>query len=138
VPENAPLISHYELQPEPIAKMLARRFLSLDISEELRQTLQERLEVLEQVEKASRRVIDIAERKAYFCSGCPHNSSTVVPVGSRALGGIGCHFLALSMDRGTETFTQMGGDLPRARTHSRRIAREHGAAHHCLSRTEPR
>jgi indolepyruvate ferredoxin oxidoreductase len=109
--EQAPLISHYELQPEPIAKMLARRFLNLQhISMELRQTFQERLEALQQAEKDSRRVIDIAERKAHFCSGCPHNSSTVVPEGSRALGGIGCHFLALSMDRGTETFTHMGGE----------------------------
>lgn len=107
---DAPLISHYELQPEPIAKMLARRFLNLDIPETVKQTIQQRLEALQQAEKDSRRVIDIAERKAYFCSGCPHNSSTVVPEGSRALGGIGCHFLALSMDRGTETFTQMGGE----------------------------
>jgi indolepyruvate ferredoxin oxidoreductase len=108
--EDAPLISHYELQPEPIAKMLARRLLNMDIHQELRQMIQLRLQALQKAEKDSRRVIDIAERKAFFCSGCPHNSSTVVPEGSRALGGIGCHFLALSMDRGTETFTQMGGE----------------------------
>ncbi len=55
-------------------------------------------------------MIDLAERKPYFCSGCPHNSSTVVPEGSRALGGIGCHYIAVSLDRGTETFSQMGGE----------------------------
>ncbi|MGA5988958.1 thiamine pyrophosphate-dependent enzyme, partial [Escherichia coli] len=39
-----------------------------------------------------------------------HNSSTALPEGSRALGGIGCHFIAVSLDRGTETFSQMGGE----------------------------
>tara|TARA_R110002096_G_scaffold428927_1_gene641218 strand:- start:46910 stop:50365 length:3456 start_codon:yes stop_codon:yes gene_type:complete len=49
-------------------------------------------------------------RKPYFCSGCPHNSSTVVPEGSRATAGIGCHIMAMWMDRSTDTFTQMGGE----------------------------
>ena len=46
----------------------------------------------------------------HFCSGCPHNTSTRVPEGSRAVGGIGCHYMAAWMDRDTETFTQMGGE----------------------------
>src|SRR5690606_35207671 len=49
-------------------------------------------------------------RKPYFCSGCPHNTSTKVPEGSRAFAGIGCHIMALWMDRSTETFTHMGGE----------------------------
>jgi indolepyruvate ferredoxin oxidoreductase len=49
-------------------------------------------------------------RGPYFCSGCPHSSSTHVPEGSRALGGVGCHFMATGMDRSTDTFTQMGGE----------------------------
>ncbi len=49
-------------------------------------------------------------RTPYFCSGCPHNTSTKVPEGSRALAGIGCHFMSLWMDRNTETFTHMGGE----------------------------
>ena len=49
-------------------------------------------------------------RTPYFCAGCPHNSSTVVPEGSRALSGIGCHFMAQWMDRNTAGFTQMGGE----------------------------
>lgn len=49
-------------------------------------------------------------RTPYFCAGCPHNSSTVVPEGSRALGGIGCHTLALFMDRDNATFTHMGAE----------------------------
>jgi indolepyruvate ferredoxin oxidoreductase len=49
-------------------------------------------------------------RTPYFCSGCPHNTSTKVPSGSRALAGIGCHIMAMNMDRSTETFTHMGGE----------------------------
>lgn len=53
---------------------------------------------------------DIATRTPYFCSGCPHNSSTVVPEGSRAYAGIGCHYMVQWMDRATTGFTQMGGE----------------------------
>jgi indolepyruvate ferredoxin oxidoreductase len=53
---------------------------------------------------------DVASRTPYFCSGCPHNSSTKVPEGSIAGAGIGCHFMALWMDRNTVGFTAMGGE----------------------------
>jgi indolepyruvate ferredoxin oxidoreductase len=53
---------------------------------------------------------DVAVRTPYFCSGCPHNSSTKVPEGSIAGAGIGCHFMAAWMDRSTVGFTQMGGE----------------------------
>jgi indolepyruvate ferredoxin oxidoreductase len=53
---------------------------------------------------------EIAGRLPYFCSGCPHNSSTKVPEGSRAYAGIGCHFMAQWMDRETLGFTHMGGE----------------------------
>ncbi|MEL7542325.1 MAG: indolepyruvate ferredoxin oxidoreductase family protein [Pseudomonadota bacterium] len=53
---------------------------------------------------------EISSRIPYFCAGCPHNSSTVVPDGSRAYAGIGCHYMALWMDRSTEGFTQMGAE----------------------------
>ena len=53
---------------------------------------------------------DIGGRTPFFCSGCPHNSSTKVPEGSIAGAGIGCHFMALWMDRSTVGFTQMGGE----------------------------
>lgn len=49
-------------------------------------------------------------RRPYFCSGCPHNSSTKVPEGSKALAGVGCHFMASWMDRDTQGLTQMGGE----------------------------
>jgi indolepyruvate ferredoxin oxidoreductase len=53
---------------------------------------------------------EIAARLPYFCSGCPHNTSTRVPEGSRAYAGIGCHFMAQWMDRETSGFTHMGGE----------------------------
>jgi indolepyruvate ferredoxin oxidoreductase len=53
---------------------------------------------------------DVAVRIPYFCSGCPHNSSTVVPEGSRAYAGIGCHYMAQWMDRSTSGYTQMGAE----------------------------
>lgn len=58
------------------------------------------------------RVIEVkgATRTPYFCSGCPHNRSTVVPEGSQALAGIGCHFMASWMDRETTSLIQMGGE----------------------------
>jgi indolepyruvate ferredoxin oxidoreductase len=51
-----------------------------------------------------------ADRMPWFCSGCPHNTSTKVPEGSRAMAGIGCHFMSVWMDRSTVGFTQMGGE----------------------------
>ncbi|RMF36203.1 MAG: indolepyruvate ferredoxin oxidoreductase family protein [Alphaproteobacteria bacterium] len=53
---------------------------------------------------------EIAARLPYFCSGCPHNTSTRVPEGSRAYAGIGCHFMVQWMDRNTLSFTHMGGE----------------------------
>ncbi|MBT3141686.1 indolepyruvate ferredoxin oxidoreductase family protein [Ruegeria litorea] len=51
-----------------------------------------------------------ANRTPYFCSGCPHNSSTKVPEGSTAASGIGCHVMASWMDRETVGYAQMGGE----------------------------
>ncbi|MGE0805276.1 MAG: indolepyruvate ferredoxin oxidoreductase family protein [Burkholderiaceae bacterium] len=56
------------------------------------------------------KVFQPIERIPYFCAGCPHNTSTRVPEGSRAMAGIGCHFMSLWMDRSTATFTHMGGE----------------------------
>lgn len=54
--------------------------------------------------------IEGATRTPYFCSGCPHNTSTKVPEGSKALAGIGCHFMASWMERDTSSLIQMGGE----------------------------
>ena len=53
---------------------------------------------------------DGMRRRPYFCSGCPHSTSTKVPEGSQALSGVGCHYMAAWMDRDTGGLTQMGGE----------------------------
>ncbi len=53
---------------------------------------------------------EIASRLPYYCAGCPHNTSTKVPEGSRAYAGIGCHFMVQWMDRETSGFTHMGAE----------------------------
>jgi len=95
-----------ELTPGMIARVIAARISRFFDSDSIRQ----RLAFLEAKEAALAKPRKRAERKPWFCSGCPHNTSTVVPAGSRAYGGIGCHYMANWMDRGTETFTQMGGE----------------------------
>ncbi|MGJ8545171.1 MAG: indolepyruvate ferredoxin oxidoreductase family protein [Sulfitobacter sp.] len=67
------------------------------------------LEALSEARRADN-AEDIAARLPYFCSGCPHNSSTKVPAGSRAYAGIGCHYMVQWMDRETTGFTHMGGE----------------------------
>ncbi len=76
----------------------------------LRMRIDARLAELDARERAPARRFETIERIPYFCSGCPHNTSTRVPEGSRALAGIGCHYMAQWMDRSTATFTQMGGE----------------------------
>ena len=65
------------------------------------------------------------KRVPHFCSGCPHNTSTVVPAGSRAQSGIGCHAMAMWMDRDTAGLTQMGGEGVDWLAHSRFTAMPH-------------
>ncbi len=67
------------------------------------------LETLAQAQRADN-AEDIATRTPWFCSGCPHNSSTKLPDGSRAYAGIGCHYMVQWMDRETTGFTHMGGE----------------------------
>ena len=95
-----------ELSPGQIAHIVMSRIGSYVTSP----TIEDRMAQLDRKEAAAKNAIAPIERTAYFCSGCPHNTSTKVPEGSRAMGGIGCHFMALFMDRSTETFTQMGGE----------------------------
>jgi indolepyruvate ferredoxin oxidoreductase len=95
-----------ELTPARIARVLAARMRRFHSSEDVEQ----RVSFLEQQEQYLEARITDAERKPHFCSGCPHNTSTRVPEGSRAVAGIGCHFMAAWMDRDTVTYTQMGGE----------------------------
>ena len=101
---------HGETTPSMIARALAKRIALNSHSDDLRERIHARLAYLDVKEGALARSGMIAARQPYFCSGCPHNSSTKVPEGSRALAGIGCHYMAQWMDRSTSTFTHMGAE----------------------------
>jgi indolepyruvate ferredoxin oxidoreductase len=104
--DGRPLVSALgELRPsrliEIVAHWLARRFPQLD-----RRALVVDFTLPELLSNAG----DAVKRVPYFCAGCPHNTSTKVPEGSRAQAGIGCHFMASWMDRDTAGLIQMGGE----------------------------
>ncbi|MGE0500477.1 MAG: indolepyruvate ferredoxin oxidoreductase family protein [Rhizobiaceae bacterium] len=95
------------LDPNDIAIAIGERVLkTVGFSEEI----DGRVKQLRQFQAMLAETKDVAVRTPYFCSGCPHNSSTKVPEGSLAGAGIGCHFMAVWMDRSTVGFTQMGGE----------------------------
>ncbi|WP_305967618.1 MULTISPECIES: indolepyruvate ferredoxin oxidoreductase family protein [unclassified Mameliella] len=93
----------HELGAVMLARIIAKR---LDLN--LGTSLTERAEAL--VPPPNLIEVSGAARTPYFCSGCPHNTSTKVPEGSQALAGIGCHFMASWMDRNTTSLIQMGGE----------------------------
>ncbi|WP_363321696.1 indolepyruvate ferredoxin oxidoreductase family protein [Pseudomonas sp. 21LCFQ02] len=95
-----------DLTPSQIARALARRILRHHQSGEL----QVCLAVLEAQLSTGQRFATLMDRAPHYCSGCPHNSSTKVPEGSRALAGIGCHYMAAWIYPQTRTFSQMGGE----------------------------
>ncbi|GAB3540678.1 indolepyruvate ferredoxin oxidoreductase family protein [Noviherbaspirillum agri] len=104
----------YELNPAQIARAIAARISKYFAGHPIEQRVQERiayLEAKEAVLKVGNTKPDpTKDRIPFFCSGCPHNTSTKVPEGSRALAGIGCHYMVLWMDRKTSTFTHMGAE----------------------------
>lgn len=104
------LPARYELSPALVAKALAHRLGEAGLPAQRRAAIDARIAVIETKEREAARPRVTVERKPWFCSGCPHNTSTRVPEGSRALAGIGCHYMALWMDRRTETVSQMGGE----------------------------
>ncbi|MBY4899002.1 indolepyruvate ferredoxin oxidoreductase family protein [Cupriavidus sp. AU9028] len=111
IPQSRWLLpAHYELSPAIIAKAIATRLEKFDLPAEVRSRIAARLAVIEAKERALATPRVAAERKPWFCSGCPHNTSTNVPEGSRAMAGIGCHYMTVWMDRNTSTFSQMGGE----------------------------
>ena len=104
---GASLLAAYgEFSSADIALVLARRLAPLIRSDEVFA----RAAALEARVAATQGATAAAVRKPYYCSGCPHNTSTKVIDGSRALAGIGCHYMATFMDRSTDTFSQMGGE----------------------------
>jgi len=95
-----------ELTPAMIAIVIAKRLSRFFSSE----AIEARMRWIEDKEHELTLPRANFPRAAHYCAGCPHNTSTAVPEGSRALGGIGCHYMVTWMDRRTDTFTQMGGE----------------------------
>jgi indolepyruvate ferredoxin oxidoreductase len=95
-----------ELTAAQVARVIANRIGRFYTSP----AIQERVEFLDKKEKSLDQIKSPMARTPHFCSGCPHNTSTKVPENSRALAGIGCHYMAIWMNRSTETFSQMGGE----------------------------
>lgn len=97
----------YELTPYLIARSLAQCFSGKLGFESLQDVLTNILNPKE----TNGSLPPILSRPPYYCSGCPHNRSTTqLPDGSRALAGIGCHYMATWIDHRTQTFAQMGGE----------------------------
>ena len=95
-----------ELTPSQIAIVIGRRLLrKVD-----HPGIAARLAFIEERENQQVTHKPPMRRLPYYCSGCPHNTSTVVPEGSIALAGIGCHYMATWMHRRTDTVSQMGGE----------------------------
>ena len=93
-----------ELDADLIARAIAKR-----LARKLRiESVEARIQHLDELKRRPRALT--LQRTAFFCSGCPHNRSTVVPGGSVAAAGIGCHGMAMGMDRGIIGVTQMGGE----------------------------
>jgi indolepyruvate ferredoxin oxidoreductase len=112
--ENWLLRAKADLTPAIVAKAIARRLLKTGVvkaGSDIAARMNQRLETIAARE---RQLVELktntGDRIPWFCSGCPHNTSTRVPEGSRAMAGIGCHYMAVWMDRSTSTFSQMGGE----------------------------
>ncbi len=99
-----------ELTVARVATSLVDRLLAMEVDSDIAAMLRARADWFHGREATQVQAAVPVVRTPYFCSGCPHNTSTKVPDGSRALAGIGCHFMATWMDRNTETFTHMGGE----------------------------
>jgi indolepyruvate ferredoxin oxidoreductase len=94
------------LDPNEIAICIGERLLKYGRNEQIAAQVAR----LKEAQRVLADTPEIAVRIPYFCSGCPHNSSTVVPDGMRAYAGIGCHYMAQWMDRSTLGYTHMGGE----------------------------
>jgi indolepyruvate ferredoxin oxidoreductase len=94
------------LDPNDVAICIGERLLKYRSNDEI----SARVTRLKEFQRIAAETKDVAQRIPYFCSGCPHNTSTVVPEGMRAYAGIGCHYMAQWMDRSTLGYTHMGGE----------------------------
>ncbi|MDD5334230.1 MAG: indolepyruvate ferredoxin oxidoreductase family protein [Rhodoferax sp.] len=111
---NTLLRANADLSPAIIARVIAQRLKKLGVDASVAARMDAQLALLQAKENAMQAIElgagKTAERQPWFCSGCPHNTSTKVPEGSRAMAGIGCHFMSIWMGRATVGFTQMGGE----------------------------
>ena len=107
---NTLLRANADLSPALIAKAIAARVKKLGVDSDMLARIESRLAIIQAKEQSMTTLVVDSERTPWFCSGCPHNTSTKVPEGSRAMAGIGCHYMTLWMDRSTLGFTQMGGE----------------------------
>ncbi len=90
-----------------IARVIASRIARFHQSD----AIKARLAFLDAKEAVLKKAVNTPPRPAYYCSGCPHNTSTKTPEGSIALAGIGCHVMATSIyPEYNKTTTQMGGE----------------------------
>ncbi len=94
-----------ELSPRMLVPIIAKRLDDIFPGEDFQARAMKLAEI-----PAISISVDGASRTPYFCSGCPHNTSTRVPEGSKALAGVGCHVMASWMDRETSSLIQMGGE----------------------------
>lgn len=104
---NMLLPSDGELTPRLVASAIAARLRLRNLPQEVK----DGIALAEANEGGNVMPGSPISRSPWFCSGCPHNSSTNVPEGSRAMAGIGCHTMAVYMpNRRTETYTHMGAE----------------------------
>jgi indolepyruvate ferredoxin oxidoreductase len=109
--QNWLLRAQADLTPAIIGKAIAKRLKKLGVDSDTAARMDARIALIEAKERSMVvQAIDTSDRTPFFCSGCPHNTSTRVPEGSRAVAGIGCHYMTVWMDRSTTTFSQMGGE----------------------------
>jgi indolepyruvate ferredoxin oxidoreductase len=110
--ERKLLRANADLTPAIIARAIAKRLKKLGVDSDTAARMDAHLAILDTKEHTMQALTlgTNADRQPWFCSGCPHNTSTKVPEGSRAMAGIGCHFMSIWMDRSTVGFTQMGGE----------------------------
>ncbi|MBC8057819.1 MAG: indolepyruvate ferredoxin oxidoreductase family protein, partial [Rhizobiales bacterium] len=109
--KNWLLRAQADLTPAIIGKAIAKRLKKLGVDADTAARMDARIALIEAKERSMVvQSLDTSDRTPFFCSGCPHNTSTRVPEGSRAVAGIGCHYMTVWMDRSTTTFSQMGGE----------------------------
>jgi indolepyruvate ferredoxin oxidoreductase len=111
------LPASYELSPAQIARAIASRISRYFAGHPVEQRVKQRIAYLEAKEAALNANHGVStapdparDRIPHFCSGCPHNTSTRLPDGSRGLAGIGCHYMVTWMDRESLIYTHMGGE----------------------------